>query len=222
MATRLTIVEGQRFNNLVVIGEAPTIYLPCGQANRMITCKCDCGTVKDFRLLHLVRNRMVGCGCREWGIHRKDELLKKIYRAIKDRCNGKTKDPHRYLGKGITVCEEWLSSPTAFYDWAMANGYAHGLTIDRTDNSKGYSPENCRWVTSSVNVNNRDITVRIMYNGILEPLTPLLARLNRTADYGVIRERIAKGWDHQVAMNAPIIRPRRKDQGLPLVTGGTH
>ena len=65
-----------------------------------------------------------------------------------------------YGGRGITVCEEWLHDFRAFYDWAMANGYDENApymkcTIDRIDNDKGYSPDNCRWVDIKAQRHNR-------------------------------------------------------------------
>jgi hypothetical protein len=61
----------------------------------------------------------------------------------------------RYGGRGISVCEDWKAF-TAFYQWATANGWQLHLQIDRKDNSKGYSPGNCHWVTSRQNNRNRD------------------------------------------------------------------
>lgn len=66
----------------------------------------------------------------------------------------------RYGGRGITVCDEWRNDFQAFYDWAMANGYDENApqgqcTIDRVDNDKGYSPDNCRWVDMKTQRNNR-------------------------------------------------------------------
>ena len=55
-----------------------------------------------------------------------------------------------YGQRGIRVCDEWKDFQ-AFYDWAMANGYKKGLTVDRLDPDKGYSPENCELVTRAEN-----------------------------------------------------------------------
>lgn len=56
-----------------------------------------------------------------------------------------------------TVCDEWLDF-TNFYRWAMSHGYRRELQIDRIDNARGYSPDNCRWVTPAVQNRNRRMT----------------------------------------------------------------
>ena len=82
-----------------------------------------------------------------------------------------------YGGRGITVCSEWnnrekekgMSRITkgfiAFRKWAMNNGYADNLTLDRIDNDKGYSPDNCRWVTMTEQVRHRSCARNVAYKG---------------------------------------------------------
>ena len=77
-----------------------------------------------------------------------------------ERCNNANHIAYKqYGGRSITVCREWLESPQAFVDWALANGFSPELQIDRIDNNKGYSPDNCRWVTARDNMRNRSNSV---------------------------------------------------------------
>jgi hypothetical protein len=71
------------------------------------------------------------------------------------RCSPDSPKRPRYFDRGITVCEEWKDWDT-FAEFALSHGWEPGLTIDRTDNDKGYSPENVRFVTRAENTRNRD------------------------------------------------------------------
>src|SRR5699024_1643536 len=83
--------------------------------------------------------------------------INSIYRKMKERClqenNARFSD---YGGRGISICEEWLGNNgfMNFYKWAMANGYADNLSIDRINNDGNYEPSNCRWVEARVQANN--------------------------------------------------------------------
>jgi hypothetical protein len=63
-----------------------------------------------------------------------------------------------YGAKGVKVCDEWKDDFRAFQDWALKNGYAKDLTLDRIDPFGNYAPENCRWATWHVqNINKRSM-----------------------------------------------------------------
>jgi len=79
-----------------------------------------------------------------------------IWKGIKSRCYNPNRKAYPYYGaRGIRVCAEWLHNYPAFEAWALVNGYASHLEIDRRDNGLGYSPENCRFTTAKVQSRNR-------------------------------------------------------------------
>lgn len=81
--------------------------------------------------------------------------LHMIHRCYKP----KSKYYHNYGGRGIFVCDEWNKSFFNFKKWALSNGYSEKLQIDRRNNDKGYSPENCRFVTHRANNRNKRTTI---------------------------------------------------------------
>ena len=93
----------------------------------------------------------------------------RIYHRMVYRCKtDKTCETYRlYRQNNITVCEEWLGENgfMNFYVWSMDNGYDDNLTIDRIDGTKGYSPNNCRWVSYKVQGNNTNRNRIITYKG---------------------------------------------------------
>lgn len=85
--------------------------------------------------------------------------LKGTWRGMKYRCSERWKG-YGYYKKGIRVCEEWENSFEAFYEWAISNGYADDLSIDRIDNSGNYEPSNCRWATMEEQAANKTVMRR--------------------------------------------------------------
>lgn len=96
--------------------------------------------------------RSICCGSHRMSSSR----LYKTWCGMKTRCsqNNNGLASSYYAKRGITVCAEWQSFES-FSKWALANGYADDLEIDRIDNDKGYSPDNCRWATREQQGMNR-------------------------------------------------------------------
>lgn len=168
-------LTGQRFGRLLVIREAGRDK----HGNVLWLCRClgkhgdDCGKEVVVSGNDLRDGHTKSCGClkREQIVSRNtkhgcaNKTWYTVYQSMMVRCGhwegGKECDFRLYRDRGITVCELWQKSPRAFGDWLLAHGWHKGLQIDRIDNNKGYSPENCRVVTPKENENNRRNTLRL-------------------------------------------------------------
>lgn len=135
-------------------------------------CRCKCGNVKSVIGRSLTTGRSKSCGCRVpnmKGINFKHGMsgtrLYRIWAEMRLRCSKDSPAAKYYRDKGIRVCNEWDTSAKNFFDWAFSSGYNDSLTIDRIDNSKGYCPENCRWVTMAEQQANKTSNIYIVYNG---------------------------------------------------------
>lgn len=162
-ARRKNIIPiGKEFGRLEVIGEPFTkgegrrtrLYYPC---------RCKCGEEKPVRCDGLKDGSVASCGCGQRDAATKSNTthgdsgsrLHVIRNNVIQRChNPKNPKYADYGGRGITVCQEWRESYEAFRNWSTANGYQDDLEIDREDNDKPYSPNNCRWTTRGEQLRN--------------------------------------------------------------------
>jgi len=164
----LNIGIGTRFGAWTVIGPSTReARRTPGGTNYVVRypCRCDCGTERAVRAFKLLSNSK-SCGCQTaaqrpiaHGENRvgKRTRLYSTWDGMRQRCS----NPRHYQfmlygGRGITVCPEW-SSFQSFQQWALASGHQPGLQIDRIDNDRGYSPDNCRWVTDAQNKRNTSV-----------------------------------------------------------------
>lgn len=121
-----------------------------------------------------------------------------IYRATSDNYI----EVHRYKKRGISVCDEWLYSYDSFKEWALQNGYSDNLTLDRINNDKGYSPDNCRWVDQKTQCRNRSSNVFIEYKGEKKILIEWVELLG--LNYKLIQKRLERGWTTEEAFERPL------------------
>ncbi len=129
-----------------------------------------------------------------------------IWGAMKTRCNNKKTHQYKdYGGRGITVCERWDKSFSAFLE-DMGECPA-GMSIDRVDNNKGYHKDNCRWATRLEQGENRRSNILITYNNQVHHLSKWCTLLN--LEYYTIKRRIGLGWDAKRAFEEPIITPNK-------------
>lgn len=191
-------------------------------------CKCDCGATAYVPSAYLTSGNTKSCGCY------KSECSKARLKThgdtktrlwiewvnMKQRClNPKSSSYERYGAKGVSVCEEWKNSYTAFKSWTMSNGYADDLTIDRIDGTKGYSPENCRWVTKTQQANNRKTNKIVTYGDFTGTLSELCKKLSLS--YPLVSERLRFGWSVEEAIELPPNSSVKKKQRLVTVFGRT-
>lgn len=168
-------VAGKVYGRVTVIR-----FLRRGSSNKpIVEAICECGKKFEVRYPNLLSGCTNSCGCLESELLSKRNTthglsynpLHQVWLDMNKRCySPRFKSYHNYGGRGITVTPEWRDSPTLFIAWAEANGYDETLQLDRRDNEGNYSPDNCRFVTCQVNVNNRRMNSsnKSGYRGVFE------------------------------------------------------
>lgn len=187
-------------------------------------CKCDCGTLRNIPSGNLRRNQTTNCGCLQkektrarMSTHGDSKTkLYGVWLAMRRRCYlPSCKDFPNWGGRGITVCSEWRNDFENFKKWALESGYNHGLTLERKDTDREYSPSNCTWATRTQQTRNRRITRRVTINGITKPLAQWAEEygINR----GTLDSRLNYGWTGKELL----IRSKgRGANGLDARSGG--
>lgn len=190
-------ISGRKFGRLTVIKYAYTDK----RHTAIWLCKCDCGNIKEVRGDNLRNGTIQSCGCLQ-NDRRKEACIKhgqsrtklyKVYHSMKGRCyNKNNREYHNYGGRGIVVCDEWLSSYETFYNWAINNNYQECLSIDRIDADGNYEPSNCRWTDMRTQQNNKRDNIYLTYNNKTQTLMQWANEMNLT--YSCIRHRYERGW----------------------------
>lgn len=207
---------GQKFGRLTVIEELPKRK----NGGKVYKCLCDCDKYTNVRGAQLRNGTIKSCGClnrEKITKHGKsNSRLYNIYNGILQRCyNNNYHNYCDYGGRGIKVCDKWLEDFETFYDWAMDNGYKENLTIDRIDNNKGYSPENCQWTTTYEQNKNRRCSVLVRYNGEIKTISEWIKVLNLDIPYITINKRLLEyGYSVEDAFYTPTYQYKGKEKAI--------
>ena len=126
---------------------------------------------------------------------------------MRDRCyDPDNKRYANYGGRGIQVCDEWLTDRLAFYRWANSNGHGGSLQIDRIDVNGNYEPSNCRFVDVFVQMNNTTRNHFLEWHGARHTVADWARILGVTSR--ALQSRIDHGWSVERALTQPF-RARR-------------
>lgn len=194
---------GQRYERLVVVERAPN--RSDRDTNARWLCQCDCGNTSIAYGQDLQRGKVKSCGClNAERIKRHGKATSYVYGVWKQmiqRCeNPKNPAYHNYGGRGISVCEEWHDFEAFFSDMGDR---PKGYSIDRIENDKGYSKENCKWSTMSEQLNNTRRNRMVTLNG----RTQTMEQWSQETGIGwhTLRQRIDRlGWPVELALTTPV------------------
>ena len=203
-------LAGKRFGRWTVIERAEDKRDSRGYPIVVYRCRCDCGTEREIYANSLRSGRSKSCGCLLKEISAKNakalfsthgdskSRLYKIWACMRKRCENKNASNYaNYGGRGITVCDEW-SSFENFKCWSLSNGYCDNLSIDRIDTNGNYSPDNCRWVDSITQNNNRRSNVFHEIDGIVHTQSEWCRIYN--VDPRIVSKRLKRGMSIKEAL----------------------
>ena len=177
-----------------------------GRNKYELQCLCDCGNTFYIYPYMFGKPNYKSCGCYRNKIRSESHTthggtnnpLYQEYLSMMQRCYRKSHKAYAsYGGRGITVCDEWKENPNNFYAWVESiGGRPKGYTLDRIDNSKGYSPDNCKYVSMHEQSRNKRTNIMITHNGVTKCLT------DWALEYGInnetARSRYHKGYPFDI------------------------
>jgi len=200
-------LTGKKFNRLKVI----KYYGNNKRGDAKWECLCDCHKKVVVLGKNLRSKRTQSCGCLQKEInikrltihsHSKKNKHSKTYICWENmiqRCNNPSHPRYKdWGGRGITVCKRWLKFENFLAD---VGEIPKGLTLDRINNNKGYSPKNCRLSVTKEQLRNKRNNINIPYNGKMWCLADLAKANNIHKD--TLRLRLNKGMSIEEALTTP-------------------
>ncbi len=192
--------------------------------------RCVCGRTFTAMRCEVKRGRKKSCGCfaRGWraslrarthgeSLYGGSGTTKeyRVWLGMKQRCNDALSPSYdRYGGRGIKVCDRWVSSYETFLA-DMGRCPEPRYSLNRKDNDGPYSPENCEWASPIAQANNRKGNKRVTINGESRTIAEWCAKTG--AKRNIVYQRIKKGWEPSRALSDPPIRHGDRNKiAIPL------
>jgi hypothetical protein len=207
-------LSGQRFGRWTVIERDLSAPYGAGCHPRW-WCRCDCGTMRSIDGPSLSRGMTKSCRCIVSEITTARNTTHGgtgtpeywAWTSMIQRCtNPKIRNYSSYGGRGISVCPEWMDFATFLADMGMRPSPKH--SIERRDNSAGYSKANCYWATKDAQNRNTRQNHKLTYNGQTKTITEW------ARDVGLNHETLCArinlhGWSIEEALTTPVLRRKR-------------
>lgn len=150
---------------------------------------------------------------RTHGMSMQKSGLYRIWGNIKQRCTNPNNTSYKnYGGRGITLCKRWYKFENFLADLKER---PEGMTLDRINNNKGYSPNNVRWVTIAENTRNTRRCVMVKIKGVSKPINVWCREFG--VPYTTFKQRRRNGWDLVKAVSTLPDARRRKGRGNDAV-----
>lgn len=201
------------------IGRLTIVSLPPHQpySPQLAVCECECGGSTTAPLAAIRFGNTSSCGCLRKEAAAARQLKHgdaangvktseyDIWKTMKQRCgNPKCKAYKNYGGRGITVCSRWINSFENFLN-DMGRKPTPKHTIERKDNNKGYSPDNCKWATRTENCNNKRNCRIVTFKGRSMTITQWAKKLGVNSE--TFRDRFSYGWPIEKIFSSKSFKP---------------
>lgn len=202
-------MKGEKFGRWTVISESFLKQIG-KQRKSYVKCQCLCGTIKDVSCYHLLTKASISCGC--YRLEKVSTLkgltkhpLYHVWWSMLRRChNPSDKDYKIYGGRNIKVCDEWQSFEN-FLIWASKQSREKNFTLDRINNDKGYSSDNCRFTSWTAQAQNRRNNRKVNYCGNLLTIPQLASFPECIPCERTLRKRICDlHWSIKKAVLTPV------------------
>jgi len=189
------------------IGRWTVIELATREPYRSWKCICECGSSKVVNGAHLRSGQSQSCGClireitskrvKTHGMTRTPTY--ESWRSMLSRCDNKSSgNYHYYGGIGINYDPSWSDFSVFLEDMGIR---PEGTSLDRIDNSMGYSKDNCRWATPLEQASNKRNCMQLTHNGVTKTSAAWSKDLGMSKS--AVYTRVRNGWDVSMAVTTP-------------------